>query len=444
MCYDRTGAAEVNDHPTSVAGYYTWHELRNFVSQTALRVEPKVEIPKQLYKFEDDVFLASDEPADRLPSKLLRFIRDAARFVEHNQESIKWKSAAGPALDGFGLERQIIANEISIHKRHPADVQFVDDIIGILSFFSQTSQRRYEKAMPQLTVAYHPDSTAEEDYGQLGKPILDEYRALLKLCKDAHTVIVVRRGLIIANILDDVQVRGKLSPFQVPVPPRLAHLQQLSLEDKPLVFNLNPNATQEIMVDGNVVFRFVNGAWKYLLLDEALHRIRENIGACGSDDVALNYIMLALDLSDHGEGALLYLCDEPTTEVLETLFHSDEGLIRAIPGLPFQELTVRTRFTQLIGKRGLGLSGKPYSEISPLLRDLCGIDGCTIFSYSGQLLGFGCIARQAGRADNESQVSEGARTAAAKHISRNGMAIKVSTDGTATLYVGGKEWGILW
>ena len=121
-----------------------------------------------------------------------------------------------------------------------------------------------------------------------------------------------------------------------------------------------------------------------------------------------------------------------------------EGLIRSIPGIPFQELTARTRFTQLVGSRNLNLSRRLYHNMTPLLLDICSIDGCTIFSYQGELLGFGCIVNQAPLKEVKISSDEGSRTTAAKQISKWGIALKISSDGTANLYIGGKEWGILW
>jgi hypothetical protein len=161
--------------------------------------------------------------------------------------------------------------------------------------------------------------------------------------------------------------------------------------------------------------------------------------------VAHNFLALALDLADRGEGALLFLCDEPTTEVLDTLLDSRDGLIRELPGLPYQELSARTRFTQLVGLQRLSLRKDAYRNLNPLLRDVCSIDGATVFSYKGDLLGFGCIVRlntdSAPQRDPLSYRQEGARSAAAKAISRRGIAIKVSTDGDATLFLNGDDWG---
>jgi hypothetical protein len=96
----------------------------------------------------------------------------------------------------------------------------------------------------------------------------------------------------------------------------------------------------------------------------------------------------------------------------------------------------------MVGSRKLKLSGRPFHDITPLLREVCSIDGATVFSYSGDLLGFGCLVRLGApeRPDGPLQI-EGARSTAAKRVSQRGLAVKVSADGDAILFIGGEEWG---
>jgi len=447
------------------ASYNAWHELRYFVTHTTLNLERAPGGGHLLHSFPDGCRLTSD--VKPLPKSLQTFVENACEFIQSNDRNIQWSTSTGPSLEGSGLERQIIANEL--RNRHGIGYHpdtWSKDIVSILSFLSQTSQRRYEKAPPQLTIEYDPNGATGATYGVLGKPLLDEYRALLRLCRDAHTILCVKRGLLIVDI--ESGCKPVTETTTTPVAPRLAHLQVRSREKKSIVFNLNANGSQEIMCMGETVFRQVDGVWHFLALKEALEslvsRLVPPLDEATHQQVARNALMLALDLADHGEGALLFLCEEPTTEVLQSLF-LEEGLIREIPGMPFQELTVRMRFTQLVGLRTLSLGQERYADILPLLRDICGIDGCTIFSHTGELLGFGCIVKErrspaqivaeikrtgGGRVPSGDQGSarpeEGARAAATRIVSQKetGVAIKVSSDGTASLFMEGKAWGILW
>jgi hypothetical protein len=95
----------------------------------------------------------------------------------------------------------------------------------------------------------------------------------------------------------------------------------------------------------------------------------------------------------------------------------------------------------MVGYRRLSLGKKFYSQITPLLKDICCIDGATVFSYNGELLGFGCMVKSSSDSRSKEPEPEGARSTAAIQASQNGIAIKVSSDGDAWLYIKGKKWG---
>jgi hypothetical protein len=150
-----------------------------------------------------------------------------------------------------------------------------------------------------------------------------------------------------------------------------------------------------------------------------------------------------MDLADRAEGALLFLCAEPTDEVLSRLVDPPESIIREINSRPYQELTARTRFTLMVGRRRLSLGRRVYHQITPLLRDVCGIDGATVFTFGGDLLAFGSIVKQSvvGGTPFGGTFPEGARTTAAREISHHGIASKISADGDAWLWIRGQRIG---
>ena len=440
------------------AAFSVLQELKRFLAHAQLRLTRDRRDCNTLYMFQDRSNLKTTADAVRDDRRLRKFIEQSATLTEElalaNQLAI---GPAGPSVEGVGLERILIAYDLASRYGQEQTADWVEgrsgwrrDITQILSFFSQMAQRRYEKSTPQMTVAYYPAPLrAGIGYGQLGKPLLDEYKALLRLCRDAHTVLVVHQGSVISGLLAGFGRTAADADDVPPIPPRLEHLRNLSHdkhENPPIVFNLNANGSMEILAKAELAFRRVNNIWRFTNLSGALEAIQKTLGMAASSNpaqVAHNFLSLALDLADRGEGALLFLCDEPTTDVLDRLLDSRDGIIRKLPGLPYQELSARTRFTQLVGNQQLSLQNGAYRQLSPLLRDLCSIDGATLFSYRGQLLGFGCIVK-VGTDALRVKIGvrqEGARSAAAKAVSQRGIAIKVSTDGDATLYLHGVEWG---
>jgi hypothetical protein len=439
------------------AAYAVVHELRHFVSQARLSTTSDGPDVNTVFAFSSGTYLRTLNEF-RVEPPVQNFVTRSAQLTEALALARRLNlGPAGPSVEGVGLERILIAFELanlyeeqSIDDWISGNNVWLRDISHILSFFSQMAQRRYEKSTAQMTVAYYPSSNLSPvAFGLLGKPLLDEYKALLRLCRDAHTVLCVNRDLAITGLRTEGQgVSGPGDSLaRAPMPPRLAHLRSLPRDGgvEPIVFNLNTNGSMEILAKSDLAFRRVNNVWRFVTTSGALTAIQaelESVGGHPSTLVAHNFLSLALDLADRGEGALPFLCDEPTTEVLGDLLDSREGLVRALPGLPLQELSARMRFTQLVGGQKLSLATDTYPRLSPLLRDICSIDGATIFSYGGDLLGFGCIVNIAAltRASGTAPRREGARSAAAKAVSRKGVAIKVSTDGDATLFLQGKEW----
>ena len=438
------------------AAYAVLHELQRFAAHAHLKSTREGPDLHTLCGFSDGTYLTAASKA--VDPSLHEFIRRSAKLTDDLANDKRLTTGpAGPSVDGVGLERILIAYDLASRYGEQDHDEWLtgssvwrQDISHILSFFSQMAQRRYEKSTAQMTVAYYPTpARGSVGYGQLGKSLLDEYKALLRLCRDAHTVLVIHRGSIISDLASSFggSMKETDSPDIAPIPPRLGHLRNLPTEDGlyPVVFNLNTNGSMEILANSELAFRRVNNVWRFTNLRGALEAIRNELAPLSDNpnQVAHNFLALALDLADSGEGALLFLCNEPTTEVLDGLLDSRDGVIRKLPGLPYQELSARTRFTQLVGQQRLSLQKGPYRQLSPLLRDVCSIDGATVFSYRGDLLGFGCIVRLDSPLPRDplDHRQEGARSAATKAISRRGVAIKVSTDGDATLFLPSGEWG---
>lgn len=77
------------------------------------------------------------------------------------------------------------------------------------------------------------------------------------------------------------------------------------------------------------------------------------------------------------------------------------------------------------------VNDKPFWEIDRKLRsELISLDGACILDCNGEVLSFGAIIQ------NDSGSSGGGRGAAAKKLSKYGMAVKISTDGYIEVYYG--------
>lgn len=76
------------------------------------------------------------------------------------------------------------------------------------------------------------------------------------------------------------------------------------------------------------------------------------------------------------------------------------------------------------------IQGKKFAAMDRKLRsELIGLDGACILYFSGKVYSYGAIIQ------NDSGSTGGGRGAAAKKLSKYGLAVKISTDGYIELYV---------
>ena len=112
---------------------------------------------------------------------------------------------------------------------------------------------------------------------------------------------------------------------------------------------------------------------------------------------------------------ILAPCDNLLNEAYDTTENSED--IRALK---------RALLKQLVAE-------KPFAQLDRKLRcELLGLDGACIIQCNGKVQAFGAIIR------NDSGSLGGGRGAAARKLSKYGMAVKISTDGYIEVYVEGK------
>jgi len=119
---------------------------------------------------------------------------------------------------------------------------------------------------------------------------------------------------------------------------------------------------------------------------------------------------------------VLHPCDDFLNDYDATTYSSEEKGFEAT-----KRMQKRTILMNLTGqKRFFDLDRKLRSE-------LISLDGACILNCRGEVISFGAIIQ------NDSGSTGGGRGAAAKKLSRYGMAVKISTDGYIELYVDGKN-----
>ncbi len=140
------------------------------------------------------------------------------------------------------------------------------------------------------------------------------------------------------------------------------------------------------------------------------------------------------ELTKYGENELPILSESDyllSESSLEQIYNN----LTTIKKYPVREIKKRILKRNVIQSL---VKNKTFTELDRKLRcELISLDGACILNTQGQVCSFGAIIK------NDSGSSGGGRGAAAKKLSHNGFAIKISTDGYIELYINeNKEYAI--
>ncbi len=438
-------SAEIHSE-ASEAPFAVFSELRRFIEHPAIQLQEKLTGANTLHAFADGLCIEGSEPRDKTGEATRQFVKQSALFVQRHEDGVRVTND-GAVIDADRLDRLLVANYLRDLCKVPIEHEgwWLEDVLGVLSFLSNASKRRYEHSAPEIAIAYYPTLTGQVTYGRLGRALLDDYKALLRLGNSETAIVIERHGTVID--LQSMQP-GVGSGKLLPVPPRLVKLRQLTcVKDygvRPVVFTLNRNGTCDVLACGSLVFRLVNNEWRFIDIQSVLCELFAELDGCSRkpDLIVRNLLTMAMELADQGDGALLFLCREPTDDVLGRIVVPSSSLVRRSSPSPKDELDTRSKFTHLIGSKDDLTLSQGFADIPRLLRDVCGVDGATVFTYDGLLRGFGCtVSNNTDNLEASVTTAEGSGANAAKQISHYGCSIKVSADGDATLFMDGEKRG---
>jgi len=186
---------------------------------------------------------------------------------------------------------------------------------------------------------------------------------------------------------------------------------------------LRPDGSIVVLRRGHPVFVRRAGRWHGLLWDPARRAIRERYSALG--ELIFDTAVL---LASRGEGGVLALLDTPPASLhdkdMVDLAKSEISCAVSPSG--------RGRYDRKPPPEWLFHALLPTTNVEELgpgaLAVLASIDGATIVDRSGELRAYGAVV------PSSPSGAEGARSAAARELSKEGFVIKVSADGPITLF----------
>lgn len=186
---------------------------------------------------------------------------------------------------------------------------------------------------------------------------------------------------------------------------------------------LRPDGSIVMLRRGHPLFVRRGGKWHGLLWDPARRAVRERYSALG--ELIFDTAVL---LASRGEGGVLALLDQPSAglhdkDIVDLARSEISGEVSPSGhGQYDQEAPPEWLFHALLPTTNV-------EELGPAaLAVLASIDGATIVDRSGKLRAYGAVV------PSSPSGAEGARSAAARELSKEGFVIKVSADGPITLF----------
>jgi hypothetical protein len=224
--------------------------------------------------------------------------------------------------------------------------------------------------------------------------------------------------------LVDVQEWAQpFSELELPVPSarRYRTHSQATLCGGHICLVLTPNGEIKIFGEGVQLFSFLDGRWH---LTDAVSKYQAWEAAIGRRDLATRLFSAGLNLAEHRRGGMFV--------VLEDLRHvrqlvSGRDLLEG-EGEQRERTGAKNQLHYLLRRANA-------TELSlAVLESIAQIDGSVVLDRDARLLAFGAILRHRPPFDQDEEIGEGGRTAAAIGASQFGSVLMVSEGGQLSFY----------
>lgn len=327
------------------------------------------------------------------------FSSEERRLIEHFIENIPTDDniikSFGTAVFPAGI-RNAIASIVSINAEKT--------IAQILESFEILAGRTYEGHNLSLGVGIkdaqagpvHIKDFLKNDFG-------------LVLSDGVSTLVTANnRGFVHGHVALDLSKTAQFAPIAFSGAASWASSNRVSIV-------LNRNGEILVFKNRALIFTKRRNRWQYYPHHSIVKQIAAKTQRAWTPELRQAIYESALDVSFARTGGLIALIKRPEhSKVLDKLAHDD------LPSLGTTPKASYIHFAQL----------PSFPKIERRVRkELIAIDGATILNYDGNLINFGAIVTKIRPAEDG-----GARTAAAKSLSKNGIALKISMDGEIRAY----------
>jgi len=250
---------------------------------------------------------------------------------------------------------------------------------------------------------------------------LTSIRSFHRICDGLRTIALVDGSGLMVELVDVQEWTQPFSEMELPVPTarRYRTHTQATLCGGHICLVLTPNGEIKIFGEGVQLFSFFDGRWH---LTDAVSKYQAWEAAIGRRDLAARLFSAGLNLAEHRRGGMFVVLEDPRrvrqvvngVDLLETDQRERTGAKNQL-----HYLLRRTRATELS---------------TAVLESIAQIDGSVVLDRDARLLAFGAILRHRPPVDENEEIGEGGRTAAAIGASQFGEVLMVSEGGQLSFY----------
>jgi hypothetical protein len=250
---------------------------------------------------------------------------------------------------------------------------------------------------------------------------LTSIRSFHRICDGLRTIALVDRSGLMVELVDVQEWAQPFSHIELPVPSARRYRMhcQATLCGGHLCLVLTPNGEIKIFGDGVQLFSFLDGRWH---LTDAVSKYEAWESAIGNKDLSSRLFCAALNLAEHRRGGMFVVLEDQ---------HKVRQLVSGL------DLLESDRPERAGAKNQLHylLRRQKVTKLSPVvLESIAQIDGSVVLDRDSNLLAFGAILRHRPPMDQDEEIGEGGRTAAAISASQVGAVLMVSEGGRFSFY----------
>jgi hypothetical protein len=250
---------------------------------------------------------------------------------------------------------------------------------------------------------------------------LTSIRSFHRICDGLHTLALVDGRGAMVELVDVREWARPFTELDLPVPTarRYRTHSQATLCGGHTCLVLTPNGEIKVFGEGVQLFSFLDGRWH---LTDAASKYQVWEAAIGDKSLAARLFSAGLNLAEHRRGGMFVVLEDPR--------HS----LKIVSAVDLLETSQRERAGAKNQLHYL-LRNTSATELSAaVLESIAQIDGSVVLDRGSRLLAFGAILRHSPPLDENEEIGEGGRTAAAIGASQFGEVLMVSEGGQLSFY----------